>query len=269
MTTGDIFLKWIFPLLGGFVGLGLFSAPLKAVLRARRERTLGDLNPLPFAAQTANSAGWIAYTYVLASEDLQASALIYWANQIGFVLGLFFTVSCYGLATTKTRDRQLAILLFFAFVMPLIGAIGLMAQMSQHSLKLLWGFTANAILLMYYAAPLSTIITVLSTKSAATLHWPLAVMQIFNGGLWLGYGLAINDPFVWVPNGVGACTGILLTTLIIVFRDKKAKKSPAPSEDGTATSTTELRPNGVGLIDEEEGDLEGAVANGSASSVKR
>ena len=258
MSAGDIFLKWVFPLGGGFVALGMFSSPLRAVLKARRERTLGDLNPLPFAAQTANAIGWIGYTYVIASQDLQASALIYWANHIGLLLGLFFTVSCYGLANTKTRDRQLAILLFFTFVLPLVGAIGVMTRMSQHSLKLLWGFTANAILLLYYAAPLSTIITVLSTKSAATLHWPLAVMQIINGALWLGYGLAISDPFVWVPNGIGACTGVLLTTLIIVFRDKKVKKSPAPSEDGTATSTTELRPNGIEYMDEENGGLEEA-----------
>lgn len=41
MSAEDIFLKWIFPLLGGIVGTLMFAAPLKAVLRARRERVLG------------------------------------------------------------------------------------------------------------------------------------------------------------------------------------------------------------------------------------
>jgi solute carrier family 50 protein (sugar transporter) len=261
MDAGDIFLKWVFPLLGGIVGLTMFSVPIKAVLRARRERVLGSLNPLPFAAQTANAASWIGYAYILAPKDLQASALIYWPNQIGMMLGLFFTVSCYGLATTKIRDRQLAILLFFAFLIPVIGAIGVMLQLNQRGLQLLWGFTANAILLVYYTAPLSTIITVLRTKSAATLHFPLAIMQIINGGLWFGYGLAIADPFVWVPNAVGACTGVLLTTLILIFKEKKEKTSPGTSEEDGASSTRELRMHGV-MSTDEESVLEDQVAGG-------
>lgn len=76
MSAGDIILEWVFPLAGGIVGMMLFTVPLKAVLRARRERSLGDLNPVPFAAQTANNAGWIAYTYVLESQ--RNAALIYW-----------------------------------------------------------------------------------------------------------------------------------------------------------------------------------------------
>jgi solute carrier family 50 (sugar transporter) len=101
-------------------------------------------------------------------------------------------LSCYGLANTKTKDRQLAILLFFTFVLSLVAAIGVMTRMS--SLKQLWGFTANAILLVYYAAPLSTIFTVISTRSAATLNVPLAVMQLINGSTWCAYGLAKADP---------------------------------------------------------------------------
>lgn len=197
---------------------------------------------MPFPAQAANSAGWIAYTYVIATTNLSGAALIFWANQLGLLLGIFFTVSCYGLANTKTRDRQLAIILFFTLIIPLIGAIGTMAQLSEHNLKLLWGFTANAILLIYYAAPLSTVVSVIRTRSAATLHLPLAVMQIINGCMWLGYGLAVSDPFIWVPNGIGAITGTVLCSLIFIFRKNRRKESPAPSEADTTSSRRQLRP---------------------------
>ncbi len=76
MSAGEIILEWVFPLAGGIVGMMLFTVPLRAVLHARREKSLGVLNPVPFAAQTATTAGWIAYAYVL--EDRQAGALIYW-----------------------------------------------------------------------------------------------------------------------------------------------------------------------------------------------
>eukprot|EP00890_Picochlorum_soloecismus_P003403 jgi/Picsp_1/4063/NSC_01574-R1_protein len=232
-TVEDIFLKWVFPLLGGVVGTMMFSAPFKAILRARKERVLGSLNPLPYPAQTANAAGWLAYSYVIVPTNLSGSALLFWVNELGLLLGLFFTMSTYSLANQKIKDRILAILLFFFLVIPLIGAIGVMTKMSSNDLKLMWGFTANAILLMYYAAPLSTVITVIKTKSTASLNLPLGIMQTVNGLLWFGYGLAVTDPFIWVPNAIGACTGSLLCTLLFIFRKKKRPESVGNQDDGS------------------------------------
>lgn len=166
-----------------------------------------DLNPLPFTTMTANCVGWVAYAYV--TQDV----LVYWPNVLGFLLGMFYTISCYGLAgaaggwlqcgarpstraslkcmgaarprvhsstpllppwvrrlappcplhvcarpthctsrtacaaapaaDTKTRDRQLAIVLFFSTVLMVVGAVGTMGSMSEDGLKTLWGFTSN------------------------------------------------------------------------------------------------------------------------------
>lgn len=110
----------------GPAALALFLSPGKAVLRARSERVLGvsqqrwcklclcggmghlcelqrqptcvcchllqDLNPLPFPTLTANCVGWVAYSYV--ARD----ALVLWPNMCGVLLGLFYFLSCYGLA---------------------------------------------------------------------------------------------------------------------------------------------------------------------------
>lgn len=81
MHAKDIILVWVFPVLGGIIGCMMFAAPLKAVLRAMRQQDLGSLNPLPYPAQVANTVGWIAYTYVLAATDRQASAMIYWVSE--------------------------------------------------------------------------------------------------------------------------------------------------------------------------------------------
>jgi len=235
-TTADIFLKWVFPILGGVVSILMFLAPLQAVIRARKERVLGHLNPLPFPAQLANSAGWIAYSYVIEPTNSQGSVFVFVPNYIGLLLGFYFTMSCYGLANAKTRDNQMLVMLFFAGLLALIGLIGVQVRLSVHNLQLLWGFTSNAILLLYYGAPLSTVYTVISTQSAASLSWPLSVMQVINGSLWLGYGLAVSDPFIWVPNGIGACAGGFQVFLLILFR-KKHRHSPPPSETDTVTSS--------------------------------
>lgn len=41
MTAKDVILEVVFPILGGIVGFLMFASPIKAVLRARRERVLG------------------------------------------------------------------------------------------------------------------------------------------------------------------------------------------------------------------------------------
>jgi solute carrier family 50 protein (sugar transporter) len=44
------------------------------------------------------------------------------------------------------------------------------------------------ILLIFYAAPLSSVAEVIRTGSSAALNEPLAFMAIANGGLWAAYG---------------------------------------------------------------------------------
>lgn len=222
-----------------------------------------SLNPVPYPAQSANAAAWIAYSYVIVPTNKSGSALLFWVNQLGLLFGIFFTVSCYGLARQKTKDRILAITLFFFFVLPLIGAIGVLTEMPNDDAQLMWGFTANGILLMYYGAPLSTIVTVVKTKSSATLNLPLCVMQCINGCLWLGYGLAVSDPFIYVPNAIGACTGGLLCFLLFIYRDKKKKKEKCDAGGSDATSGE----SAVSLDDKVLGDTSGDEVTTTGSTA--
>lgn len=230
---------------------------------------LGDLNPLPFPAIAANCAGWIAYSYVT------SDVLVLWPNAAGFLLGMFYTMSAYGLADTKTRDRQIAIMLLFSAVIIVVGSVGTLGHMSQHGLKTLWGFTSNAILLIFYASPLSTVLEVVRSRSSATLNLPLSVMNVINGTLWLVYGLAISDLFIAVPNGVGAALGIVYCALLCVFPHKAAKRSPPNSDSNTTSSRRELMVDGGATVsgDHELGlaaaavDADGAGGPAGASRV--
>ena len=197
-------------------------------------RDLGAMNPVPYPTQAANSIAWIAYSYVIVPTNKSGSALLFWCNEIGFLMGIFFSLSLYGLARTKTRDRILAQMLFYALIIPLIGAVGLLSELSQNQPKLMWGFTANGILLLYYAAPLSTIVSVVKTKSAKSINLPLACAQCVNGLLWLGYGLAVSDLFIWIPNAVGACTGALLIFLLFIYRSRRRGVGERPGDGGDA-----------------------------------
>jgi hypothetical protein len=68
---------------------------------------------------------------------------VLWPNALGLLLGLFYTLSAYALADSKTRDRQVAILLLFSTVFLVVGSVGTMGDMGDGGRKTLWGFTSN------------------------------------------------------------------------------------------------------------------------------
>jgi hypothetical protein len=79
------------------------------------------------------------------------------------------------------------------------------------------GFITVFILLIFYGAPLSVLAEVLRTRNSVSLFWPLSVMAAVNGCLWMSYGLAVNDAFIWAPNAVGAFFGFVQLILICTF----------------------------------------------------
>jgi hypothetical protein len=58
---------------------------------------------------------------------------------------------------------------------------------------------------------------VLKTRSAATLDPLLAASGACNGAFWLAYGLALRDPYVSAPNGVGAALNVLNLAAVAAF----------------------------------------------------
>lgn len=91
MTAGDTFLEVVVPVLGGIVGVIMFASPLKAVLRARREKTLGvrqcaarrqppPARPHPpHTPAAARAAAVLAATAKLLHSQLLISATVRWS----------------------------------------------------------------------------------------------------------------------------------------------------------------------------------------------
>ncbi|KAL3130843.1 hypothetical protein ABBQ38_000175 [Trebouxia sp. C0009 RCD-2024] len=219
MPTQDVLMTQVVPSMGVFIGTLMFLSPLKAVLDMRKHGRLGELNPIPFPVVIANCMAWVAYALV--SKD----PYVFLANDPGLLLGLFYTFSAYGYADTKTRNKLTALILIFAVALSGVALAMTCMTLSKDEKLLIWGITANVVLLIYYSAPLTTIKQVIVTRSSASLYWPLCMMNVLNGILWFGYGRALQNRFIWVPNAVGAALGLLQLSLCLVFR-RKARMEP-------------------------------------------
>jgi hypothetical protein len=88
------------------------------------------------------------------------------------------------------------------------------------------GIIVNLNLAFFYAAPLFTIFRVLKTRNSVSIHIRTMVTNTLNGSFWTAYGLAVQDPFIWVPNGLGAILGVIQFCLCVLF----------PRRSGTSTS---------------------------------
>ena len=207
MLTRELLLTKIAPFVGAVLANCMFLSPAKAVLKARAEGSLGELNALPFAVMIGNTAAWLGYSF--ASKN----PYVFAANFPGLLLGVFYSLTAIRLAPHKTGLLLEKVLLAYASVLGIAGYIAALAPSAQ----VVFGYVANALLLLYYSAPLSTLAQVIATRSAASLYWPLILMNGLNSTMWTIYGFAVTDAFVWAPNAAGLALSGIQLALVGVF----------------------------------------------------
>jgi solute carrier family 50 protein (sugar transporter) len=91
------------------------------------------------------------------------------------------------------------------------------ADFPQSTKEYIVGCVVNVNLVFFYGAPLSTILTVLRTRNSASIHLLTMATNTANGVFWGAYGLAVLDPFVYVPNGLGTALGVVQIVLVLTL----------------------------------------------------
>lgn len=222
MVDPVLLLTDVAPALGVVTAILLFFSPLAAAHKAVAHGSLGTLNPIPFPLVAANCGGWVAYA--ITTKD----PYVFLANAPGVIVGLYMMMISLRLSDTQTANRIILLVLMSAALLEAVGFLGAMGVLLHNDLKRLWGLVANGILLVFYASPLSSLLKVFQTRSNASIHLTMAVMTILNSALWVVYGLAIKNAYIWVPNSVGGILGLVQVILYIVFSGKKRSDIDEP-----------------------------------------
>lgn len=105
------------------------------------------------------------------------------------------------------------------------------------------GFAAAVSLVFFYTGPLSTLVKVMKHKDSSSLNLPFSIMVFMNVVMWLSYGLAIKNPFNWVPETIGGAlstTGLVLMMIfprreVIRERERSRQESLARSANNLET----------------------------------
>ena len=98
------------------------------------------------------------------------------------------------------------------------------------------GYVVNLNLIFFYGAPLTAIGRVLRSQRSDSLHVPTMMTNTSNATFWTAYAIAINDPFIYVPNGLGVVLGVIQLVLNVIF-----PKSARPTSAAVTTTVPSER----------------------------
>mmetsp|Transcript_19062 Transcript_19062/g.30840 ORF Transcript_19062/g.30840 Transcript_19062/m.30840 type:complete len:227 (+) Transcript_19062:524-1204(+) len=197
--------KLVAPGVGCLLANVMYFSGVSAMMRCKRAGRLGDMNPLPFPVMLATNISWIMYSILLGDYFL------FFSDAPGAMVSVYFTQVGYSLTQDKSKTRAAMETSLMSLIMALLTLtlyVGIVARdASPEHKQIVVGIFANLVLVMYYAAPLSEVKEVIRTRDSRSLYFPLAVAQTICGGSWLVYGIALNDPFIYAPNGMGTILG--------------------------------------------------------------
>lgn len=188
----------------------------------------------------------IAYTtYGILRKDF----FIFFSNVTGLCLATFYSLIAITLlaksASKKDTDRMniiTGVLVFGFFFYSVLGMAAGMAfsgsDNERNQAATMIGLTGCCFSIMYYTAPLSTALRVISTKDASSFYLPMIALNLTNALLWLFYGfVALGAPAVWAPNAVGTALSVFQISLIFIYRNGNKDKG-VPLEDTSLSKNT-------------------------------
>jgi solute carrier family 50 protein (sugar transporter) len=95
------------------------------------------------------------------------------------------------------------------------------------------GFVVNLNLVVFYAAPLSTIATVIKNRNSRSIHRRTMFMGLLNSFFWMCYGIALRDIVIFFPNFSGFVLSVVQFALCVWF---KRDVDPILEQNETYTS---------------------------------
>ncbi|RYQ96310.1 hypothetical protein Ahy_B08g092017 isoform B [Arachis hypogaea] len=209
---------------GNIFAFGLFVSPIPTFRRIIRNGSTEMFSGLPYIYSLMNCLICMWYGTPLISPD---NLLVTTVNSIGavfqFVYIIIFLV--YAEKSKKVRMFGLLLAVIGVFVIILVGSLQVTDSQTR---RILVGFLSCASLISMFASPLFIIKLVIQTKSVEFMPFYLSLSTFLMSTSFLVYGLLNEDPFIYVPNGIGTVLGIIQLVLYFYFESKSREESGEP-----------------------------------------
>lgn len=110
------------------------------------------------------------------------------------------------------------------FSLVFVTLLSLAVSQSPDEAQLIIGVPANILSVLTAASPLLQLKTILRLKDASCLPFGMSVMTAVAGGVWMIYGIMLQDALVIIPNLFGLTMGTIQVSLLLLYPGSGAAK---------------------------------------------
>ncbi|XP_037493847.1 bidirectional sugar transporter SWEET2a isoform X2 [Jatropha curcas] len=178
---------------GNILAFVLFVSPIPTFRRIIRSQSTEQFSGLPYIYSLLNCLICLWYGMPVVSPGIILVATV---NSIGAVFQLIY----------------LSIFIFYA----------------DKGRKMFVGYLSVFSLISMFASPLFVINLVIKTNSVEYMPFSLSLATFLMSLSFFAYGMLKFDPFIYVPNGIGTCLGILQLVLYSYYSCKYGEGSREP-----------------------------------------
>ena len=212
------------------------AAPLPTIRQIKENKTVGSLPLLPYSCMAANCVLWTTY------GALRHTPAIWAPNGLGLLLALYYIQSF----LQNAHPDETAGLKFHVGGVGAVVAAAALAFQCQSYLPLSSvtaiadgvGTAAVLFCIALFASPLSTLKTVMETKSADSIPLPFTIASLLCCFFWSVTGiLELHDLNVIVPNALGFLCGLAQVALKLRYSGNINNAATGTTNDPLLAST--------------------------------
>jgi len=200
--------------IGNIISLFLFLSPVPTFVQIWKKGSVEHYSPAPYLATLINCLIWTFYGLPMVHPH---STLVLTINGSGITIELAYIILFFIFSDRKKRLKVLLGLLIELIFVSVLVALVLTLAHSHKERSLIVGIICILFNVMMYASPLVVMKLVLTTRSVEYMPFSLSLTSFVNGLTWSTYALIQFDPFILVPNGVGAVLAMVQLILYAIF----------------------------------------------------
>ncbi|GMP66120.1 hypothetical protein CsSME_00026603 [Camellia sinensis var. sinensis] len=209
---------------GNIFAFGLFVSPMPTFRRIIRNKSTEQFSGLPYIYALLNCMLSAWYGTPLISSD---NVLVMTVNLIGAVFQLTY-ITLFITFTEKAKKLSMFGLLLAVFGLFAIVVAGSLHISDLSARRICIGFLSGAALISMFASPLLIIKLVIRTRSVEFMPFYLSLSTFLMSTAFFLYGIFNFDPFIYVPNGIGAILGIVQLALFFYYKNTSGEASREP-----------------------------------------
>ncbi|KAL8196295.1 hypothetical protein R6Q57_025295 [Mikania cordata] len=221
---------------GNVIALILFLSPVPTFIQIVKKGAVEQFSPVPYLATFVNCGIWVLYGLPVVHPH---SLLVITINGTGLLIE---TVYLLLFLIYSDRKQRIKVLLIILAELVFLGVLTLLALTVAHTTRIRSDIVGSIAIIgniMMYAAPLSVMKLVITTKSVEYMPFFLSLFSLLNGISWTTYALIRFDPYIVIPNGLGSLLGIAQLLLYATFY-KSTQRQLAERKSNAEMGITEM-----------------------------